>query len=67
MVDRVISAQTQISTMVLVLRVTGIVFCELHGRLSDCRCLKDLADETVPAMLKARITEICDRYLTSAA
>jgi len=67
MVDQVISAQTQISTMVLALRVTGIVLCELHGRLSDCQCLKDLADETVPATLKARITQICDGYLASAA
>lgn len=67
MVDRVVSAQTQIPTLVLALRVTGIVLCELHGCISECQCLKDLADETVPTMLEARITKICDGYLMSAA
>lgn len=63
MVDRVISAHTQISTFVLALRVTGIVLCELHGCINDCQCLKDLADETAPPMLKAKISQICDGYL----
>jgi hypothetical protein len=67
MVDRVISAHTQISTVVLALRVTGIILCELHGCITGCQCLKDLADETAPAMLKAKITQICDDYLLHPA
>jgi hypothetical protein len=67
MVDRVVSAQTQIGTVVLTLRVTGIVLCELNGCLSGCQCLKDFADETVPTMLKARIAEVCDGYLARGA
>jgi len=65
MIDRVTSAQTQIGTLVLALRVTGIVLCELHGCVNECQCLKDLADETVPTMLKSRITEIWDGYLAT--
>jgi hypothetical protein len=67
MVDRVVSAQTHIGTFVLALRVTGVVLCELHGCISDCQCLKDLADEIVPSMLKAEISRICDGYLMPSA
>ena len=64
MAQRVASTQTHLATFVLALRVTGIVLCELRGCIEDCQCLKDLADEVLPSMLKAKIAEICDGYLT---
>ena len=63
MVDRVFAAHTQLDTVVLAIRVAGIVLCELHGCIADCQCLKDLADETGPALLTSKIAQVCDSYL----
>jgi hypothetical protein len=63
MVDRVIAAHTQPDTVILAMRVTGIVLCELHGCITGCQCLKDLADESGPALLTSKIAQVCDSYL----
>jgi hypothetical protein len=63
MVDRVLAAHTQLDTVVLAMRVAGIVLCELHGCITGCQCLKDLADETGPALLTFKIAQVCDGYL----
>lgn len=62
-VSRVANLHSQVSTVVLALRLTGISLCELHGCIEDCQCLEDLADGTAPEMLKARIALICDDFL----
>jgi hypothetical protein len=63
MVDQVVAARTQPDTIVLAIRVTGIVLCELHGCITSCQCLEDLTDETGPGLLTSKITQICDGYL----
>ncbi len=66
LVDRVITADTQAEAVVLAMRVTGIALCEFRGWLTHCQCLKDLADETVPAQLEGKVLEVSDGYLTRA-
>ena len=63
LVNHVGAAQGQIDSVVLAMRVTGIVLCQTHGHLRSCQCLKDLADETVPTMLEAKLDQVCNSYL----
>jgi hypothetical protein len=66
LVDRVAAADTPVDTVVAAMRVAGIILCELHGYVTNCQSLRDLARETAPALLRSRIDEICDEYLSGA-
>lgn len=63
MVSRVQGLDKQVASVVLSMRVTGIIVCEIHGRLGSCQCLKDLADEVVPNVLQAKLDGVCYGYL----
>ena len=57
------STNAEADTVILAMRVAGIVLCELHGCIASCQCLKDLAEETGSVLLTAKIIQICDEYL----
>lgn len=62
-VGRVGVARQQTDKLVLTIRITGIALCEMRGRLGDCQCLKDLADDVVPGALEAKLDQVCETYL----
>jgi hypothetical protein len=63
---RLQTVQGQAASTVLTMRVAGIALCEIRGRLSDCQCLKDIADEILPNELKSGLDRVCNNYLAHA-
>jgi hypothetical protein len=63
LVGRVTAADTPVDSVVAAMRVAGIILCELHGCIASCQSLRDLARDTAPALLRARIDQVCDGYL----